>query len=167
MTVPRDPESPRTRRVKSKATPLDYATPPKPRRETETPARAFAQGALVGGFVVTVAVALHAGGIGDVPVIGGCALLFYPLMITGFSTAMLVAAIAVREWRVGEPLKLKSPLIGYASGFLSIAVAGGMWYLMWRSGHFTSRDATSTAVWVVPLLIGPAVAPFWMVRRYR
>jgi hypothetical protein len=167
MTVPRDSEAPHTDPVGRRAAPLDYATPPKPLREAETAARAFAKGALVGSFVVTVAVALHEGGIADEPVRGGCAVLFYPLMMTGFSTAMLVAVITVREWRAGEPLKLKSPLIGNASGFLSIVIAGALWYLMWRSGHFAPRDATSTTAWVVPILIGPAVAPLWIVRRYR
>ena len=44
MTDSRDSESPDTRRIERKATPLDYATPPKSRREPETPARAFAKG---------------------------------------------------------------------------------------------------------------------------
>ena len=116
---------------------------------------------------MTVAVALHEGGIADEPVSGGCAVLFYPLMMTGVSTALFIASLAVREWRTGEPLKLKSPFIGYASGFLSIALAGALWYLMWRSGYFTPRDVTSTAAWAPPLLIGPAAAPHWIVRRYR
>ena len=104
----------------------------------------------------------------DPPLGAMCNMIFPPAVIAALSSAALTISLLIRQWWIGHPLSPPRTLVAFLTGVAHVAVVATGWWVLWTAERSLAfGNVVALSLWFLPLLMVPAVAPFWLVRPDR